>query len=133
MPTVATTFSFATSPETLATAACQLPKPSGAKIGAITPPIAASILMFSSSTMPKPPAVKPKFWRNQITPHATKMTVPALMMNALPRSHMWISTPFGAGKWYCGSSMTKGAGSPANILVFLRMTPERMTMKMPKK
>ena len=83
--------------------------------------------------MPKPPAVKPKFWRNQITPHATKMTVPALMMNALPRSHMWISTPFGAGKWYCGSSMTKGAGSPANILVFLRMTPERMTMKMPKK
>ena len=28
----------------------------------------------------------------------TKITVPALMMNALQRSHIWISTPLGAGR-----------------------------------
>ena len=54
------------------------------------------------------------------------MTVPAFLMKDQPRSHMERSTLPTVGKWYAGSSMTKGAGSPANILVFFNMIPETM-------
>ena len=37
------------------------------------------------------------------------------------------------GRWYAGSSITKGAGSPANIDVFFKMIPETMIAAMPTK
>lgn len=37
------------------------------------------------------------------------------------------------GIWYAGSSITNGAGSPANIFVFFRMIPEQMIAAIPRK
>ena len=37
------------------------------------------------------------------------------------------------GIWYAGSSITNGAGSPANIFVFLSMIPEIMIAAIPTK
>ena len=61
------------------------------------------------------------------------MMVPAFLMKLQPRSHMLRSTLPRVGQWYAGSSMTKGAGSPANILVFFSMMPEMMMAAMPTK
>ena len=63
----------------------------------------------------------------------TRMTVPARLMKLKPRSPMLCSTFLALGKWYAGSSMTNGAGSPANILVFLSMMPLTMIAAMPMK
>ena len=54
-------------------------------------------------------------------------------MNDQPRSHIERSTLPTVGIWYAGSSITKGAGSPANILVFLSMIPEMMIAAIPMK
>ena len=51
------------------------------------------------------------------------MMVPARLMKDQPRSQVARRTLPGAGLWYWGSSITKGAGSPEKILVFFRMTP----------
>ena len=57
-PIVETIASFAVNPEREAATGCHSPNPSGAKIGAINPPITASKLSALSSTSPNPPFVK---------------------------------------------------------------------------
>ena len=54
-------------------------------------------------------------------------------MKDQPRSHMLRRTLPRVGQWYAGSSMTNGAGSPENILVFFSMMPEMMMAAMPMK
>ncbi len=61
------------------------------------------------------------------------MIVPAFFTKDEPLSHMLRSTPLSVGIWYAGSSITKGAGSPANSLVFFSITPETMIAAMPTK
>ena len=61
------------------------------------------------------------------------MIVPAFLMNDQPRSHMLRSTFKSVGIWYAGSSITNGAGSPANIFVFLSMIPEMIIAAIPTK
>jgi len=54
-------------------------------------------------------------------------------MKDQPRSHMERSTLPTVGMWYAGSSITNGAGSPANIFVFFRMIPETTIAAIPRK
>ncbi len=61
------------------------------------------------------------------------MTEPALLINDQPLSHVARRTPTNEGIWYAGSSITKGAGSPANALSFLRIIPERIIDPIPIK
>ena len=61
------------------------------------------------------------------------MMVPAFLMKLEPRSHVLLSTLPAVGQRYAGSSITKGAGSPANLLVFLSMIPEITIAAMPMK
>ena len=63
---------------------CQFPNPNGANIGAITLPIAASILL-SSSTIVK---LKSNDCKNQITMQDAKIIVPAFLMNASALSNI---------------------------------------------
>ena len=58
-PKVATTFSLAIQPVTVATTISQLPKPSGAKIGAITLPMLAMMQLSIFSTAPNAPFSQP--------------------------------------------------------------------------
>ena len=60
-----------------------------------------------------------------------KMMVPARLMKDQPRSQVARSTLTAAGM-VSGQLHDKGAGSPANILVFFRMMPE-MIAAMPMK
>ncbi len=48
------------------------------------------------------------------------MMVPAFLMKDQPRSHMERRTLPRVGQWYAGSSITKGAGSPAEHLGLLQ-------------
>ena len=59
--------------------------------------------------------------------------MPAFLMKDQPRSHMDLRTLPSVGQWYAGSSITNGAGSPANIFVFFSMMPETIIAAMPKK
>ena len=61
------------------------------------------------------------------------MIVPAFLMNDQPRSHIERRTFKSVGKWYAGSSITNGAGSPANILVFLSIIPDTIIAAIPTK
>ena len=61
------------------------------------------------------------------------MIVPAFLMKDHPRSHMLRSTFPTVGIWYAGSSITNGAGSPANIFVFFKIIPEQMIAAIPTK
>ena len=61
------------------------------------------------------------------------MIVPAFLMNDHPRSHMLLNTVPTVGRWYAGSSITNGAGSPANIFVFFSMIPEQIIAAIPTK
>ena len=63
----------------------------------------------------------------------SSMMVPAFFMKLQPRSQVLLSTLPAVGQWYAGSSITKGAGSPANLLVFLSMIPEITIAAMPMK
>ena len=54
-------------------------------------------------------------------------------MKDQPRSHMLRSTFPTVGIWYAGSSITNGAGSPANIFVFFKIIPEQMIAAIPTK
>ena len=47
----------------------------------------------------------------------SRMIVPAFLMNDQPRSHIERSTLPIVGRWYAGSSITNGAGSPAKGFV----------------
>ena len=62
-----------------------------------------------------------------------RMIVPAFLMKDQPRSHMLRRTLPRVGQWYAGSSMTNGAGSPENILVFFNIMPEMTIAAMPMK
>ena len=86
-PIVDTIASFAVNPEIEAATGCHSPNPSGAKIGAITPPIAAIRLSALSSTIPNPPSVNPNPPRNHITTQARNRIVPALIMKPFSLSH----------------------------------------------
>ena len=61
------------------------------------------------------------------------MIVPAFLMKDQARSHMLRSTAPTVGIWYAGSSMIKGAGSPAKKRVFFKMMPVHRIAAMPKK
>ena len=74
-----------------ATAACQVPQPSGVKIQAIALPMTARMLL-SISTMPKEPFSQPKEEVNHTKMVASRITVPAFLMKDQPRSHMERST-----------------------------------------
>ena len=117
----------------MATLDCHVPKPRGANIGAIKPPITARIERFISSTIWNAPFTTPKDLRNQIRTLAARITVPARFIKLQPRSHMLLSIFIMVGAWYAGSSITKGAGSPANILVFLSIIPDTITAATPIK
>ena len=88
-------FSLATRPVTAATAARQSPQPRGAKMGAMTEPMEASMDSLSSTISRR----KLKVCRNQMRAQARKMTVPAFLMNARARSHMCRSRPLMVGRW----------------------------------
>ena len=83
----------------VATVACQLPKPRGAKIQAMVLPMLARMEWLLSSTMPKAPFSKPKPWRNHNTMVDSRITVPARLMKDQPRSHMDRSTLPTEGAW----------------------------------
>ena len=133
IPKVPTTFSFATSPVIAATAAFQSPQPSGAKIHATAEPIAARILLFISSTIPKLPPSTPKLCANHTKMVERRIIVPAFLMKDHPRSHVLLRTFPTVGRWYAGSSITNGAGSPANIFVFFKIIPEQIIAAIPTK
>ena len=59
------------------------------------------------------------------------MIVPAFLIKDQPRSHILRRTAPTVGIWYAGSSITNGAGSPANILVFFNIMPEQMIAAIP--
>ena len=86
-PIVETIASFAVNPEIEAATGCHSPNPSGAKSGAITPPIIAIRLSALSSTIPKLPSTNPNPPRNHITTQARNRIVPALMMKPFSLSH----------------------------------------------
>ncbi len=69
----------------VATAPFQLPKPSGMKNHARAWPMSASMLCSMSPVIAM---FQLNEERNQMRPLAMKMTVPALTMKALERSHM---------------------------------------------
>ena len=52
-------------------------------------------------------------------------------MNDHPLSHMLLRTFPNVGQWYAGSSITNGAGSPANIFVFFKIIPEQIIAALP--
>ena len=85
---MATRFSLATRPPTAPTVACQVPKPSGAKMKAMAPPTAARMELLLSSTMPKAPFSLPKLCRNQMMMVLRRMTVNARLMKLQPRSQV---------------------------------------------
>ena len=62
-----------------------------------------------------------------------RMMVPAFLMKDQPRSHMLLRTLPTVGRWYAGSSITNGAGSPANNFVFFKIIPEQMIAAIPRK
>ncbi len=132
MPKVPTTFSFAISPVSDATADFQLPQPRGAKTHATALPIAARMLS-SISTIPNEPSTLPKLEVNQTTTVANRIIVPAFLINDHARSHILRSTLPKVGQWYAGLSMTNGATSPENIFVFFKMMPEQIMAVMPTK
>ena len=118
-----------------ATAACQLPQPTGANSQAIAPPSLARTLesIWSSSNIPKEPSAHPKNERNQTTIVESKIIVPAFLMNDQPRSHIERRTFKSVGQWYAGSSITNGAASPIKGFVFFKMIPEQMIAASPIK
>ncbi len=134
-PNTPTTSSFATSPITVATVAWALSKPSGANIHLIPFPSIPSTLFSSSISTSNPnlPPTAPNLDPAQITIVARRMMVPAFLIKEAPRSHILRNTLETVGIWYAGSSITKGAGSPANIRVFFKIMPEQIIAAIPTK
>ena len=91
---VATTLSFARNPVIRAVVTFHVPKPSGAKTGAIKPAITARMLFPESFTRLK---FRPKCCRNQITIEAMKMIVKARWRKSLDFSQRSCSTFFALG------------------------------------
>ena len=82
---VLTTFSFAKNPFTIATALCQVPKPSGANINATSPPIIAKNELSMFSTNPRFLFSTPVFDKSHTSTTTRKITVPAFITKALQR------------------------------------------------
>ena len=101
IPKVVTTFSLAISPVTAATAIFQSPQPRGANNGAITPPIAARILLSScsSSSIANFPSIQPNPCKNQRTIAESSIIVPAFLINDQPLSHMLLKILDTVGIW----------------------------------
>ena len=59
--------------------------------------------------------------------------MPAFLTNDQPLSHIERRMLLNVGRWYAGSSMTNGAGSPEKIFVFLSIMPETIIAAMPIK
>ena len=112
-----------------------MPHPRGLKIIATTLPILAIMLycIWSSSNIPNEPFTHPKNDKNQTTIVESKIIVPAFLMNDHPRSHILRRTFPTVGIWYAGNSITNGAGSPANNLVFFKIIPEITIAAIPTK
>ena len=70
------------------------------------------------------PSTKPKYVVNHTRIVERRIIVPAFLMNDQPLSHIERSRFITVGIWYAGSSITNGAGSPANIFVFFSIIPE---------
>ena len=89
-PNTPTTSSLATSPIIVAMVALMLPKPSGWNSQQIAPPMAPRMLSSSSISVSKTnePSMTPNTEPAQITMEASRMIVPAFLMNELARSHM---------------------------------------------
>ena len=90
-------------------------------------PTTPSRLSSSSISEPNtklPPSGKPKCDPAQIIIDERRIIVPAFLMNDQPRSHIERRIFPTVGHLYEGSSITNGAGSPANIFVFLSIIPE---------
>ena len=85
------------------------------------------------SSIPKDPSAHPKFIKNHRMMVDNVMMVPAFLIKDHPRSHMLRRTLPTVGQWYAGSSITNGAGSPANIFVFFKMIPEHTIAATPTK
>ena len=98
-PMVVTIASLAEKPEMEAATGCQLPKPRGAKIGAIRPPTIAIKLLAVSSTTPKEPFSIPKVDKTHITTQAKNRIVPAFLIKPQSRSQVCINTVFADGIW----------------------------------
>ena len=125
--------SFALKPEIAAATGCHSPQPRGAKRGAIAPPMIAIRLSAESSTMPKEPSANPKVESSHITTQARNRIVPALMIKPFSLSQTCIRTVLADGIWYCGSSITNGAGFPENGFVFFNMIAATRTATIPTK
>ena len=91
---VLTTLSFAVNPVINAVEALQSPNPSGANIGAITPPIMASMLSPASFTKLK---CISNVCKNQIIIDARKIIVKALVIKSFALSHINLKTLFAPG------------------------------------
>ena len=85
---VETTLSLARKPEINAVTMRQSPRPSGAKTGATSPAICASMLSSPSTIRRR----KSNDWRNQMTMDATKITVKALCRKSLVLSQSSMAT-----------------------------------------
>ena len=90
---VLTTASLAVSPVNSAVDACHEPKPSGTKMGAMSAPMAASMLFALSATIFRR---KSKLCKNQMRIVATKMMVKARCIKSLAFSHICRSNALAA-------------------------------------
>ena len=119
-PNTPTTSSLATSPIMVATVALILPNPNGAKIQQSELPTMPSTLLSRSISALKEKVLFtiPKRELAQITIEESSIMVPAFFTNDHTRSHMERSAFSTVGQWYAGNSITKGARSSANFLVF---------------
>ena len=112
VPKVATTTSLAANPAMIATAACQVPNPKGANIGAITLPIIPNTLSADPYSTPNG-----KILNAHKTIEQARMIVPAFLKNPFTFSQVCHSTPFREGTLYVGSSITNGADIPLNMVL----------------
>ena len=83
-----TTISLAMSPVSRATAACQKPKPRGAKMGAIQLPRVPSMDWAASSTMCRE---KSKDWSSHRTMDISRIRVPALTRKPFTFCQTWVA------------------------------------------
>ena len=92
---VETTASLAERPVSSAVELIQLPKPRGAKTGAMNRPMPASMLSLLSLTIIRRVS---KLCRTQMTMDAMKMIVNALTRKSFAFSHMWMTTDLALGR-----------------------------------
>ena len=112
VPNVATTTSLAANPAMIATAACHVPNPNGAKIGAMTEPIIPNTLSADPYSTPNGNMLK----IHKTIGHA-RIIVPAFLNYPFTFSHVCNNTPFTDGILYVGNSITNGVDNPLNMVL----------------